>query len=181
MSSNDGEEGGADAVDFDALEDEDLPGWATDESSVPAGEPVDDSAGAALGDTAGSGAAATLAGPPEFDTGAARDATAGTSIDPDLDEVDPMDVLEAIAGQEEPRTRSPVPGRDPTTVGASSLFPDTRTAVVAIGALLVLGAAGGYLGLVATGLPPASAAALVATAVLALVFGALVVRFDEHV
>ncbi|WP_276259278.1 hypothetical protein [Haloglomus litoreum] len=181
MSSNDGEEGAVDAVDFDSLEDEDLPGWATQESSVPTGAAVEDSAGADLGDTPGSGAAAALADTDGFDAVAARDDTAGTSIDPDLDDVDPMDVLEAIAGQEEPRTRSPVPGRDPTTVGASSLFPDTRTAVVVLGALLALGAAGGYLGLAAAGLSSAAAAGIVATTVLTLVFGALVVRFDEHV
>lgn len=64
MSSNDGEEGAVDAVDFDALEDEDLPGWATAESSVSAGGPVDDSAGAELGDTAGADAAVALAGRP---------------------------------------------------------------------------------------------------------------------
>lgn len=161
MPSNDGEgeraDGGVETVDFDALEDDDLPEWATEEASVPAAEPTNpeptdtpaqtdtpeptpddppsepapESEERASEPTPGSddaGAdepvdAATAVNFANVETGASASVsvgwsrteadygdTGGTSIDPDLDDVDPGALLDEIDDGEFPRPGAPDAG-----------------------------------------------------------------------
>ncbi|WP_254823954.1 hypothetical protein [Haloglomus halophilum] len=223
MPNNDGEgeraDGGVETVDFDALDDDDLPEWATEEASVSATEPThspeptdtpepgtepesepndpaperDDGADDPVD-------AATAVNFANVETGASASVpvgwsrmeadygdTGGTSIDPDLDDVDPSTLLDEIDDGEFPRpgasnaagTDAAVPADAPPATTGGGLTPDDPAIAFGLGAVVMLVAAIIYV-LLSTTLPPAAAGLAIATCLVAASVVGLVYVADQR-
>lgn len=182
MASNDrdGEEG-ADSVSFDALEDEDLPDWATEGTSptadADADEPVDAASAVdfASGEPGTADATDAVGWSP---TATEYGDTGGTSIDPDLDEVDPGALLDEIADEEFPR-----PGQAsarPDRLLLRDLLPNDPSLAVGLGAAILL-SVGSLTLLLAAALGTTTAAAIVLGTNLTVGVGAYAIDlFDER-
>jgi hypothetical protein len=220
MPNNDGEgeraDGGVETVDFDALEDDDLPEWATEEASAPTTEPahpeptdtpepapeepISEPSDAASEPTDEPVDAATAVNFANVETGASASVsvgwsrteadygdTGGTSIDPDLDDVDPSTLLDEIDDGAFPRpgasgsdaAASAVATDEAAAAGGWTLVPVDPAVAFGVGAVVLLVAAVLYL-LLSAALPPAAAGLAIATTLVAAAVVGLVAVADRR-
>jgi hypothetical protein len=222
MPNNDGEgeraDGGVETVDFDALDDDGLPEWATEEASVPATEPThspeptdapepgtepDEPTPEPDDGTDDPVDAATAVNFANVETGASASVsvgwsrteadygdTGGTSIDPDLDDVEPSTLLDEIDDGAFPRPGAPdaadaadtdaaAPADASPAATGGGLTPDDPAVAFGLGAVVMLVAAVIYV-LLSTTLPPPMAGLAIATCLVVASVVGLVYLADQR-